>query len=540
MTRINRLCMHVKRLLACERGAVAPLVGLCAMMLIGAVALAVDIGRAQVAQSKLQASLDSAGLAAGAMVGQNLDEDLLRPEARQYLDANFNGKTIDASICDTCFDLDLSEDEMVVTLEATATLPTTFMRIFGKEEIQVAARSEITREMTGLEVALVVDVTGSMCDPCQKLADLKTAAHDLMNVLFGQNSEVEDLWVGIVPFSQTVNVGTSHANWTSDYTQRATKDNCIGPTGSGKCPTTGNNGRVTMSSLDSVTRPPISTRTSPVTLVDDWMTAATPNSLTSSWRYAPHAWSGCLEERFDTGDDVTNATPEDSPFRTYFYPDVEGYNNWINNSPNEDGNVYNDGRKRISSSRSANKGCPPTVVTALTNQKATLTAAIDALDAEGNTHINVGAVWGWRLLSPEWKSAWGGSMQTNDLPKAWDDPESQKAVVIMTDGKNTMTKYTAFGLVDNGELGASDLDNDNDDIFEQELNARTLAVCSAMKDAGIIVYTVLFQTTEDTVKDMLRDCASKEVFFFDTTTGQELASAFKTIGDSLSKLRVSQ
>jgi Flp pilus assembly protein TadG len=545
MSVLRKLAQGTRRLWRNERGAVAPMVGVAAITLIGAVGLAVDIGRGQVALSKLQSSLDAAGLAAGAVVGQQLDEETLEAEARKYFDANFAGQTIDASIVD--FDLDLSEDETIVTLSAKATLPTTFMLIFGQKKIDVAARSEITREMTGLEVALVLDVTGSMCDPCQKLADLKTASNDLLDVLYGDETELDDLWIGIVPFSQAVNVGTEHADWTADHAQRAAKDNCIGTTNVAStphCPTTGNNGLVTMSSIDAVTRPPISTRTDPVTLVDDWMVGPTGNSLPSNWKYANHSWRGCVEERFATDNDVTNVLPEDDPFLVYFYPDmVSGgtnlnvSNNWINNST---GTGNNDGRKLNTSSDRANKGCPVTPITPLTNQKQTLIDAIDLLEANGNTHINVGAAWGWRLLSREWKAAWGGDMATNDLPKAWDDEESQKAVVIMTDGKNTMTRYTAYGNVISGELGASNLDNDNDPIFEASLNAKTAAVCNSMKQAGIVVYTVLFQTTEDSVKDMLRDCASKTVFFFDTTTGEDLATAFKTIGDSLSKLRVSR
>ena len=115
MKKLSIIGSNMKNLWSCERGAVAPLVGVCAIMLVGAVAVAVDVGRGQVAQSKLQASLDSAGLAAGAMVGQNLSEELLKPEARKYLDANFGGSSIDATITD--FDLDLSEDQSVVTLE---------------------------------------------------------------------------------------------------------------------------------------------------------------------------------------------------------------------------------------------------------------------------------------------------------------------------------------------------------------------------------------------------------------------------------------
>jgi Flp pilus assembly protein TadG len=527
MSFIRTIGNRFRALLRCERGSVAPLVGVTIITLIGAVGVAVDIGRGQVALSKLQSALDAAGLAAGAVVGQNLSEDSLEQEARKYFDANFGGQTVDASV--TGFQLHLSDDQTIVTLSANATLPTTFMAIFGQKKIDIAARTEITREMSGLEVALVVDVTGSMCMPCQKLADLKTAAHDLTEILWGDNETVDDLWVGIVPFSQAVNVGTSHADWTSDYDERAAKDNCIGTTSTSStphCPTTGNNGRATMSSLETPSRPRVSTRTNPVTLVDDWMVGSP-----GSWYFKPHAWGGCVEERYETNDDVTNATPEDVPFKVYFHPDMSG-NPWLDNS---------NGNKTISNSNdySANRGCPRQAITPLTNVRETLDDAIDALQAIGvqRTHINLGAVWGWRLLSREWKSAWGGDMAANDLPKTYDDPDSQKAVVLMTDGVNTMTDYTAFGLASEGILGSTD---PNSSTVTTTLNNKTAAICDAMKNAGIIVYTVLFQTTDEDVKDMLRDCASQEVFFFDTTTGADLASAFRTIGDSLSKLRVSR
>src|SRR5262245_27797131 len=224
MVRNNHLYKKAKRLWRSERGAVAPLVGFCIIMLVGAVGVAVDIGRGQVTQSKLQSSLDAAGLAAGAVVGQNLTEEALKPEAQKYLNANFLGKTVDATI--TSFNLDLSDDQSIVTLDATASLPTTFMRIFGKESMQVAARTEITRETTGLEVAVVLDTTGSMDDPVggtpydntKKIAALRTAGNDLVNILFGNHATVDDLWVGVVPFSQSVNIGTSRTSWMSDLT----------------------------------------------------------------------------------------------------------------------------------------------------------------------------------------------------------------------------------------------------------------------------------------------------------------------------------
>jgi Flp pilus assembly protein TadG len=541
MTRINRLGKKVKRLFACESGAAAPMVGICAIMLVGAVAVAVDVGRAQVAQSKLQASLDAAGLAAGAMVGQSLDENILKPEARKYLDANFAGESIGATICETCFDLDLAEDETIVTLEATATLPTTFMRIFGQEKIEVAARSEITREMTGLEVALVLDVTGSMDDPVggsgpgsstKKIAALRTAGVDLVNILFGSNEEVDDLWVGVVPFSQSVNVGTDHADWIADLATYTDMIYCSGPTsGTPKCP----DNSLTISSAN------VSTRTDPITKVNMYMDAAP-----SDWYFKDpttgerHTWGGCVLERWSNGRDVTDDPPSVEKWNTYFVPDTgaSGNNNW--RGPDQNGNGNGNYRVNNSIDRSANKGCPQQAITPLTNKKADVLAAINNLvNPRGNTHVNVGAVWGWRLLSPQWRGLWGGDMDDNDLPLDYDEPLSQKAVILMTDGTNTMSDgiYTAYGWLDDGHLGTT-----SETTAVTKLNQKTTAICNAMKQNGILIYTIVFGNTgiSSASKTMMKNCASETDFYFASPSQEALQAAFRAIGDSLSKLRVSR
>jgi hypothetical protein len=532
MTRIKHLGKHAKRLMACEQGAVAPLVGVCMIMLIGAVAVAVDIGRGQVAQSKLQASLDSAGLAAGSMVGQNLDEETLTPEAEKYLHANFQGSTIDADITD--FDLDLSEDETIVTLEAEATLPTTFMRIFGKNEMKVSARSEITREMTGLEVALVLDVTGSMDDPVgggdstKKIAALRTAGNDLVNILFGSNDEVDDLWVGVVPFSQSVNIGTNRASWLSDLSTYTNQVWCNGATsGSPSCSSsdpfwTGNTANV-------------STRTNPITRVDRYMF-----SSRSGWYFAPHSWGGCVLERWTNNRDVTDDVPDTQKWQTYFVPDTtsSGNNNWRTSTGGYAVNpdVDDDGTDEETS---ANKGCPQQAITTLTNKKADLIAAINGLVyPRGNTHIPVGAVWGWRLLSPDWRDLWGGAMDDNDLPLEYDEPLSQKAMILMTDGTNTMSDsiYTAYGWLDDGNLGTT-----SSSTAVTRLNTKTTTICNAMKAKGILIYTIVFGNGSSTsAKNLMKNCASEVDFYFFSPSADALKTAFKAIGDSLSKLRVSR
>jgi hypothetical protein len=215
----------------------------------------------------------------------------------------------------------------------------------------------------------------------------------------------------------------------------------------------------------------------------------------------------------------------------YFWPDM-GDNDWLNNG---------NGNKNISTSndRWANKGCPRQAITPLTNTKSTLVDAITALQAIGvqRTHVNVGAAWGWRLLSPSWRGLWGGTMDANELPLDYDEPLSQKAAIIMTDGMNTMTDYSAFGRVTNGELGST---NPDADTITTTLDNKLKTVCNNMKANGIIVYTVLFQTNEQSAKDVMKECASQEDYFFDTTTGDDLKTAFRAIGDSLSKLRISR
>jgi Flp pilus assembly protein TadG len=535
---MKKLCIigkDMRKLWSCERGAVAPLVGFCAIMLVGAVAVAVDVGRGQVAQSKLQSALDAAGLAAGAVVSQNPTIEELEPIAEQYLNANFNGQTVDASITD--FHLDLTEDDTLVTLSAKASLPTTFMRIFGHDIMRVAARTEITREMKGLEVALVLDVTGSMdkavsaTDATKKITVLKASAKGLMNTLFGSKTEAEDLWISIVPFSHGINVGTQHTGWLGDYAARATKDNCIGPTsGTPKCP----------SSPPPESTAKVSTRTNPVTLVDDWMVGSPAN-----WYFKPHAWSGCVFERWASGDDVTDESPEDVPFNTFFFPDTPsggttkiGVNNWRSDT---------NGNYQVTSTVSANKDCISAKITPATNQKATLVTAINGLSAGGNTLLPLGAVWGWRLLSPKWRNEWGGDMDANGLPLDYDEDLMDKVMVFMTDGTNEMPScnssnaggtyiMTAYGTLCQGHLGSTNASTAND-----TLNSKTAQICAAMKEQGIIIYTIVFGDGSSTVaKDLMRGCASQVGYYYEALSAQALTDAFDSIGDSLSNLRVSK
>lgn len=503
----------IHKILQSEKGGVMPLIGLSLIAITCSMGLAIDIGRGQIVEAKLYNSIDTAGLAAGAKIS-NVN---VQTEVEKFVTSNFPNGYAGATVSNVVGTV--SSDGKTITVTATATLPTTFMRILGYEWMTVNATSEVTRSITGLEAVLVLDNTGSMDG--SGITNLKTASKLLLDNLYGDENTVDKLFVGIVPFSQAVNIGSSRSSWLAS------------------------------GSLDAL----------------DW---------------GPTSWAGCVRGRSDNSApeyDTTNDLDTVEKFQPYYWPD-DSDNDWIqtvyamapdvgpdyfefardipNFSPmpvhhrgggcrrrcgggdddDEDPTpvtVYSDG---LGADIGPNKNCPREV-TAMIQSKSTLKTEIDAMTAQGYTHIGLGAAWGFRMLSPSWRGKWGGEMDTNNLPVDYTEPMMNKAAVIMTDGDNRYgsNAYTAYGYRSEGNLSGYT----GGDSAEGELDSRLSATCSAMKAAGINVYTVTYGTDVSTsTKTLMRNCASNIDFFFDAPSGSSLGSAFQQIGDSLSELRVSK
>ena len=69
-------------------------------------------------------------------------------------------------------------------------------------------------------------------------------------------------------------------------------------------------------------------------------------------------------------------------------------------------------------------------------------------------------------------------------------------------------------------------------------NTRTRNICQAAKDQGIIVYTIGFEAPSNGVA-VLQDCASSDSHYFDVN-GLEIADAFASIATSIRQLRLTQ
>jgi hypothetical protein len=447
-----------------ERGSVvaAAVFGIIAMT--GSAGLAVDIGRAELAQAKLSSALDAAGLAAGSTL-QTTD---LHDEVMKYLNVNFNDY-LDSTITDV--EISVDSTNSIITLEAYGTIDTTFMRYFGFETIPIGATSEITRATSGLELVMVLDNTGSMAG--SSLTSLKDAASELVDILFGSAPPVDQdqkLWIGLVPFSQAVNVGNSHTDW------------------------------------------------------------LTSNSI-SSKNWGTTSWSGCVDARL-IGEDITDTPPSSKKFEAYYWPD-DSYNDWITTTTK---NGKTTTTYTINSTKGPNKYCPQ-AVKRLSDDQSSILASINGMVAVGNTHVSEGAVWGWRMLSPRWRGAWGGDMDSNSLPLDYNTPKMNKAAIIMTDGENTIDNSNrgAYWYLKDGRTGST-----NATTAVTRLNQKLTSVCTAMKNNNIIVYTIGFRNPGSNIESLLKSCATQPDFYFDSPTSDELHKAFRMIGDSLSSLRVSK
>ena len=187
-----------------RNAAVAVLLGVALVPVIALVGVAADGARAYLAQARLSQAVDSAALAGGRVIHESFrDQDIER-----FFAANFPPGFMDSTVAPLAIDVDQVQGTVEVT--AQADIPTTFLRVMHVDEITVSARAVVNRAVRGMELALVLDVTGSMGG--SKIQALKNASHSLLDILYGQQETVTDLSVAIVPFASRVNF-EPHSDW---------------------------------------------------------------------------------------------------------------------------------------------------------------------------------------------------------------------------------------------------------------------------------------------------------------------------------------
>lgn len=204
---MRRILRTFEALRADRRGSVAWLMAAAIVPLIAAIGLSVDGARGWLVKARLSQAIDAAGLAGGRVITAPTRDD----DIRMFFTANFPSDFMRATVNGPNISVD--PDLTTITLSATASIPTTFMRVVGIDQMTVRADSVIKRTDRGMELVLVMDNTGSMTNN-DRIGKMKSAATDLVNFLYGSRETVPNFWVGLVPYVAVVNVGTNNIGWT--------------------------------------------------------------------------------------------------------------------------------------------------------------------------------------------------------------------------------------------------------------------------------------------------------------------------------------
>jgi Flp pilus assembly protein TadG len=589
-----------------RRGGIAVMTALLAVPLVGMVGVAVDGARAWLLRSRLHTALDAAALAGArniSLPAAQRDAEIAAMfwtnygvRATGYTPAQATGRAwrgfLDAS---TTLDAPLAVDTSTMRVSARAVLDTSFARVIGFNGLTVRASADARRADLGMELALVLDITGSMETNCTLPSDrtqydcfvttvprvpgttitsrnnnidlLRLAAADMVNILYGNRETVPNLWVSVVPYTTTVNLGPGRQGW---------------------------------------------------------LTAASAATLAAD--FSPATWRGCVEARVGyagapTDGDARDYTPAEVPFQPFLFRStlgmytlkgqrMPGDNDWARKlwTPTTSGgdaitegwNVY-----RGNYQAGPNVGCPTTVVLPLTASKTAVLDSIQSLRAtsRGGTMGNIGMQAGWFALSPRWRSAWAlgaaPAGQATALPLDYNARYMRKIMVMMTDGTNqwfdapygfpgTCTEtsastasypsgaaapgpaqairpvacpadtqvasvvaaatapiiarnadYTAYGRLRDGRLGAAVGNNAQAQI---EINTRVAAICTAIKATGITIYTVVLDSsgnaTNETTRTLYQNCASSPQHYQFVSKASALRTAFQQIGSQLANLRI--
>ncbi len=186
------------------RGGVALIFGLSLVPLIGITGAAVDYSNATATRARLAQASDAAALAAAKATNlSKTDRDKL---ARKVFDSNLGNASVEGV---TFKIVDITSG---VRVEATGNVKTNFLAVIGIDKSTVDVSSEVMRGDGMVEVALVLDNTGSMS---KDMPGLKTASNKFIDTLFANSPDTGSMRIGIVPYVGAVNPGRANLGMSS-------------------------------------------------------------------------------------------------------------------------------------------------------------------------------------------------------------------------------------------------------------------------------------------------------------------------------------
>jgi Flp pilus assembly protein TadG len=192
-----------------KRGNVMVTFALATIPMIGFVGAAVDYSRGNSAKAAMQSAVDATALMLS-KEAQNLNQAQLNTRAEAIFKAQFHRPEVTHLVVEPHFD-DPGTGTYKLQLKASGTVPTTFTKVVGQTKMDLNVSNEVVWGVTKMEIALALDVTGSMASD-DKMTKLKEAAKNLLTTLQKAAKKKDDTRVAIVPFAVVVNAGAANVH----------------------------------------------------------------------------------------------------------------------------------------------------------------------------------------------------------------------------------------------------------------------------------------------------------------------------------------
>jgi len=342
----------MRRFWSDREGNIAVLFALAIVPVVGGIGAAVDYSLANSYRTDMQKALDSTALALSRVVPS--DEATLQRVGMQYFLASMGKHPM------TGLELEIAPGVGKVNLRVTADYSPIMANLVGAGKFRIGAAAQSTWGVGKVEVALVLDNSGSM-NNYGRMTHLKDAAHNLLGVLEVSARTPDDAKIAIVPFDQRVKVGTAYvdadwliwSHWDADNGEERNVTTCTSKKGGG------------------------------------WGHGGKSCTTTREWVPDDHTeWNGCVIDR-NKEYDVDDTAPAGSSTKYLA-------------SQCDHGLPY---PGRVGEMRR------------LSNDWTALGATIDTMQPSGYTNITIGLVWGMHLLSPTEVATEGAPHGTADLTK---------------------------------------------------------------------------------------------------------------------------
>jgi Flp pilus assembly protein TadG len=547
---VDRLRSLASRLGGDRRGNVAMIFGLSLPVIVMLSLGGIDLHRVTTARSQFQDALDAATLSAAR--SSYTDPADLKTVTLITLRANLENTEVEP-IQDSDVTVTMSGTTVVVsdavgqvkTLVANIVLPP-----YGQlldDTLPINVHSEVNRSAKNLEVAMVLDVTGSMSG--SDIANLKTAALKMVDIVVKDVQTPYSSRMSVIPYSMGVNLGSRAAAArgpvTAGKTITGATKSCTpsnNPTSCTIVVTAANHGfavndRVVVTGVSGMAINSATNMTRSSNNTAFTVTARTPNTFTyvisknvsgsysnggtaycttegcqylayanAAGSTSVHAISSCVTERIGS-----SAYTDASPTSAYV------------------------GRNYSSTNENT---CLAIGIQPLTSDRDSLKSIINSLSDGGSTAGHIGTAWGWYTVAPNFNSLWTAASAAND----YDEFKTIKAVVLMTDGDFNTPYYS--GVIAKDSLSGSYSQNDvriNQNASNGSSASQAQKLCTAMKAKGVVVYTVGFSITANSAAaTLLSGCASSSDKAYLANSGTALVAAFEAIGRDITKLRISR